>query len=145
VDLRVARFADLDAGTLYALLRLRAEVFVVEQGCPYLDPDGRDEEPGTRHLWFADAGAVIAALRLLDEGGGVHRIGRVVTAPTARGQGLAARLTDRALALAGGAVVLDAQERLVPWYEGFGFAVDGPLFVEDGIAHVPMRRDPAGS
>ena len=49
---RTASFHDLDAATLYALLKLRVDVFVVEQDCPYPDLDGRDTEPGTRHLWY---------------------------------------------------------------------------------------------
>ena len=55
--LAVAAFADLDAATLYALLRLRADVFVVEQDCAYPELDGRDTEPGTRHVWFDAATA----------------------------------------------------------------------------------------
>jgi ElaA protein len=136
----VADFAELDAATLYALLKLRAEVFVVEQECAYLDPDGRDAEPGCRHLWIDDSGSIVAALRLLDEGDGTHRVGRVVTAPHARGRGLAAELTRHAIAMSDGPIVLDAQTHLVDWYRGFGFDVSGAEFVEDGIPHVPMRR-----
>lgn len=131
---------DIDAAALYAALCLRAEVFVVEQDCPYLDPDGRDLEPGVRHLWTPGPASY---LRILDEGGGLHRIGRVVTAPGARGRGQAAALMARALELVGdGPVVLDAQAPLEGWYAGFGFARAGPPFVEDGIPHVPMRRAP---
>ena len=78
--LRTARFADLDTVTLYALLRLRSDVFVVEQACPYPELDGRDDEPGTEHRWFEDdAGAPTAYLRTLAENDGATRIGRVVT------------------------------------------------------------------
>ncbi len=120
------------------MLCLRAEVFVVEQDCPYQDPDGRDLEPGVHHLWTDGPDAY---LRILDEGAGVHRIGRVVTAPAARGRGLAAALMTRALELVGdGPVVLDAQAQLEGWYARFGFTTAGPAFLEDGIPHVPMRR-----
>ncbi|HEY1485360.1 MAG TPA: GNAT family N-acetyltransferase, partial [Micromonosporaceae bacterium] len=65
--LYVAAPAEVDATTLYAILRLRSEVFVVEQNCPYQDIDGRDLEAGTRHLWLADADpAPLAYLRILD-------------------------------------------------------------------------------
>jgi ElaA protein len=59
IELHVAGFADLDTVTLYAILRLRADVFVVEQDCAYSDVDGRDVERGTRHLWLTatEAGA----------------------------------------------------------------------------------------
>ncbi len=131
---------DLDVGTLYKILKLRVDVFVVEQVCPYPELDGRDLEPGTRQIWIESAGEVLATLRLLDDGT-VLRIGRVATAATARSAGHAGRLMARALDLASGRdVVLDAQSYLQRWYERFGFKADGDEFVEDGIAHVPMRR-----
>lgn len=134
--------ADLDPVLLYRILALRAEVFVVEQDCVYLDLDGRDAEPDARQLWIAgDDGAVLATLRLLTDPGGVARIGRVATAHHARGTGLAGRLVRRALELTPGRpMVLDAQSYLLDWYACFGFARDGADFLEDGIPHVPMRR-----
>ena len=139
-DVRVAAFAELSVDTAYRLWALRSEVFVVEQDCPYLDLDGRDVEPSTRHLWVEYGGEPVATLRLLDEGAHL-RIGRVATRAAHRGAGLAAALVDVALALAGErAVVLDAQSHLVDWYTGFGFEPSGRGFVEDGIPHTPMRR-----
>lgn len=145
--LHVAGFVELDPVTLYALLRLRTNVFVVEQRCPYPELDGRDLEPGTRHLWLApERTDPHAYLRVLAEPDGSARIGRVCTAEKARGQGLSARLVAAALELIGYATpcVLDAQTYLVDFYLRFGFTRCGPEFVEDGIAHVPMRRDPVG-
>lgn len=137
---RSAGFADLDPLTGYRLWALRAQVFVVEQDCPYLDLDGRDLEPATRHLWVEQDGAPVATLRVLDDGEAL-RIGRVATAPHARGQGRAALLMRAALEAAGERpVVLDAQSHLVDWYAGFGFAPSGRGFVEDGIPHTPTRR-----
>lgn len=137
----VASFAELDARTLYALLRLRVDVFVVEQQCPYPELDGRDTEPGTRHVWSAgDSGAPEAYLRVLDDPDGA-RIGRVVTAPHARGSGLARRLVEAALEVVGDRTVrLEAQTYVADFYTRYGFVVDGPEYVEDGIAHVPMIR-----
>lgn len=131
-------FGELTAHELHDILALRVAVFVVEQACPYAEIDGRDIEPGTRHIWFADP-EVVAYLRVLDDGA-ARRIGRVVTAPAARGAGLAALLVDHAVATTSGPWVLDAQAHLESWYLARGFVVDGPDFVEDGIAHVPMRR-----
>ncbi|MEQ4305690.1 GNAT family N-acetyltransferase [Plantactinospora sp. B6F1] len=143
IELRIASFADLTARTLHDLLKLRSDVFVVEQECAYPELDGRDVEPGTRHLWLASDDVPIAYLRLLAEPGGVQRIGRVVVAPRARGGGHAGRLMSEALALVGSRpCVLDAQAYLVDFYTRYGFTVSGPEYVEDGIAHVPMRRDP---
>jgi len=143
--IHAAGFDQLDTRTLYRILRLRSEVFVVEQACVYLDLDGRDTEPGTIHVWadpVEEAPSVAAALRLLAEPDGARRIGRVVTAAQERGLGLAGALVERALTLvpAASPVILDAQLRLEDWYGGWGFERTGPDFDEDGIVHVPMRR-----
>ena len=138
-----AAFAQLDTTTLYALLRLRTEVFVVEQQCPYPELDGRDTEPGARHLWLADDAGPTAYLRMLVETDGRRRVGRVCTRADVRGSGLAATLMVAALMLAAESiVVLDAQSHLVHWYQRFGFVQSGEQFLEDGIPHVPMSRDP---
>lgn len=137
-----ATFAELDAATLYGILALRSAVFVVEQNCVYLDPDGRDLEPGTRQLWIEQDGAVVAALRMLHEPDASVRIGRVVTAAAARRQGYAEALLRRALALVPEGtekVWLGAQTYLADWYARFGFVVDGAVYDEDGIPHLPMR------
>jgi ElaA protein len=141
-QLRVAAFGELDPYTLYALLRLRAEVFVVEQECVYLDVDGLDTEPGTRHLWLERAGEPIAYLRILAaEPGGECRIGRVVVAKSARGEGLAGRLMEAALELVGERPCeLNAQSYLVEFYRRYGFVPAGPERMEDGIPHTPMVR-----
>lgn len=136
------RTLDLDVATLYAILRLRAEVFVVEQACPYLDVDGRDVEPAAEQLWLEGAGgSIVATARLLEEPDGSVRLGRICTTPAARGRGLAAQLVEAAVQAAGGrSIVLDAQSHLVPWYETLGFAPTGHQFVEDGIPHTEMAR-----
>jgi ElaA protein len=142
--IRVSPLAQVDALTLYRLLRLRVDVFVVEQECAYPELDGRDEEPGALLLWIEDGDDVVATARLLDEGDRL-RIGRVATARPARGRGLAARIVRHAIGMCGGrAVAIDAQAHLAGWYGRFGFAVSGPGFVEDGIPHVPMLRPADG-
>jgi ElaA protein len=137
---RTLAFDDLDLRTAYAVWRLRQEVFVVEQDCPYGDLDGRDDEPGTRHVLLEDGGRLVGYARVLDDGD-TWRIGRVVLARAARGRGLADVVMEAALEACGGReVVLDAQSPLAGWYASFGFAVDGEEFLEDDIPHVPMRR-----
>ena len=129
----------MDLTTAYAVWRLRQEVFVVEQECPYPDLDGRDPEPGTRHVLLEEDGALLGYARVLDDGD-VWRIGRVGLARSARGRGLAEPLLAAALgACHGRDVVLDAQSPLQGWYASHGFTPDGPEFLEDGIPHVPMR------
>jgi ElaA protein len=140
VDVRVASFRDLDTTTLYAILKLRCDVFVVEQNCVYADLDGRDTETGTRHVWLARGDDILAYLRILDDGD-TERIGRVVTAPEARGAGHAGRLMEHALTVIGNRPsVLHAQAHLTDFYTRFGFAQTGPEYLEDGIPHVPMAR-----
>lgn len=141
VALHDAPLASLDATTLYRILALRVDVFVVEQRCAYPELDGRDIEPSTRLVWAERDRKVLATLRLLGDADGIARIGRVATAAESRGEGLAARIVARALELAADQpVVLDAQSHLADWYARFGFVRAGADFEEDGIAHTPMRR-----
>jgi len=131
---------NLDIVTLHEILRLRQDVFVVEQAAAYPDIDGRDLEPGTIQFW-AGEGSVDATLRLLREPDGTERIGRVATAAAARGKGLGAELMEAAIAATRSPVVsIDAQEHLEQWYGRFGFVRSGDRFHEDGIPHIPMTR-----
>ncbi len=135
-----ASFDELPSRTAYEVWRLRQQVFVVEQDCPYPDLDGRDLEPATRHVVLVEDEAVVGTLRVLDDGDWA-RIGRVVVTPSARRRGLAVRLMDEAMTLCGDREVrLDAQTGLTVFYEGYGFEVTGPEFDEDGVMHVPMAR-----
>lgn len=140
MNLTTVPFDALDARTAYDVWRLRQAVFVVEQECPYPDLDGRDPEPGTRHVLMRDDDQVLVGYaRVLDDRT-AWRIGRVVLTPAARGRGLADALMVAALAACPDRdVVLDAQSPLRGWYAGLGFVVDGDEFLEDGIPHTPMR------
>jgi ElaA protein len=140
VQVHTATFDELDVSTLYEVLRLRAEVFVVEQDCAFLDVDGRDRDPGTVHLWLEADGALVGYARLLP-GRSATEIGRLVTAPTCRDAGLGTRVLTEAMNLVDGPVQVKAQARLAEWYERFGFEVIGHAFMEDGIPHVPMRLE----
>lgn len=135
---------DLDTRTLYELLKLRVEVFVVEQACVYPELDGRDLLADTRHFWLESDGRVVGTLRLLEEhdnGQKSFRIGRLCTARSARGRGHTTRLLRAALAEVGSAPCrINAQTYLVDLYAKHGFKPDGDEFDLDGIAHVPMRR-----
>lgn len=145
VALRRCWGQDLDTATLYELLKLRVEVFVVEQDCPYPELDGRDLQSQTRHFWLQEpSGDVISVLRLMEENPNGHklfRIGRVCTKQSARGGGHATRLLQAALAdVSEHPCHLNAQTYLVEMYARHGFVVAGDEFVEDGIPHVPMLR-----
>ena len=154
VTVRSRGFEDLDARTAYDVWRLRQDVFVVEQECPYPDLDGRDVEPGTRHLTLEVDGELAGYLRILDDAArgsgtssgtgprtGTARIGRVLLARAFRGRGLADRLMEAALEEIGDRPSrLDAQVPLAGWYASYGYVVTGPEFLDDGIPHVPMAR-----
>jgi ElaA protein len=141
VKISAVPFAVLDPLTAYSLWKLRQDVFVVEQECPYSDLDGRDLAPETRHVVLEnDDGVVLGCARVLDEGD-EWRIGRVALHRTVRGQGWADRIMQAALQVCPDRdVILDAQAPLARWYATFGFEVCGPEFLEDGIPHLPMVR-----
>ena len=140
-------FDDLSLQELYALLRLRQEVFVVEQTCPYLDADGEDDI--CHHLLGWEDDALVAYLRVFPPGGSSHPevvIGRVITAMPARGKGLGRELmaeSHRRIVQTWGPqpIWLSAQAHLERFYGSLGYAICGPGYDEDGIPHVPMRRD----
>ena len=139
MNIEAVPFGALDARTAYEVWRLRQQVFVVEQDCPYPDLDGRDLEEGTRHVLLRDGDELMGYARVLDDGD-VWRIGRVVLTRQARGRGLADPLLETALEVCPDRpVVLDAQTPLRAWYERFGFEVSGEEFLDDGIPHLPMR------
>ena len=141
MEIHSAAVAELDPETLYGILRLRVDVFVVEQDCAYPELDGRDLEAGAVLVWAREGDEVLATLRLLEDRTGNARIGRVATAAAHRGSGLAAELMRAALDRAGNRnVVLDAQAHLQAWYERFGFIRVGEEYLDDGIPHVPMLR-----
>lgn len=138
-------FEALSAAELYQALRLRAEVFVIEQQCIYLDPDGLDLQAW--HLLGWDEGRLTGYLRLLPPGlkGAEPAIGRVVTAAAARGSGLGRQLMQQALRECealwpGRPLFLSAQSHLQSFYGGLGFVPVSEQYVEDGIPHVDMRR-----
>ena len=139
--------SDLGKEQLYAILQLRAQVFVVEQQCAYQDVDGQDLEGDTCHLMAWDNNQLVAYLRLLDpelQGGDVV-IGRVIIAPQARGAGLGHELMEQALKQIEERwpqtpIYLSAQTHLQGYYGRYGFVVTGEEFVEDGIPHIGMRR-----
>ncbi len=143
----VRPFEALSAGELYALLRLRQQVFVVEQRCVYLDCDGLD--PACFHvLGRSDDGALAAYARLVPPGVAFAEasIGRVVTAPAARGGGRGRSLMVEAIrearaAFGPGPIKIGAQRYLTRFYLELGFRSLADDYDEDGIPHVHMVLD----
>lgn len=144
VTLHIAELPDIPPRILYEILRLRVDVFVVEQEAAYPDLDGLDTVAGTELHWAQRGEQVLATLRLMH---GAARpalqIGRVVAAPSARGTGIAATLMEQAMQRCAelspnSPVILNAQEPLTGWYGRFGFVPSGERYLEDGIPHIPM-------
>lgn len=137
---------EFDPDTLYALLKLRVDVFVVEQNCAYADLDGLD--PQCRHLVGRDAaGRVQAGLRLVPPGikHAAPALGRLVVAAGLRGAGngralLREGLRGCALHYSGQAVFLSGQQHLQSFYHSLGFESISEPYLEDGIPHVDMLR-----
>jgi len=143
--------AELSPAELYAILRLRCEVFVVEQHCVYQDIDGQDFDGDCRHLMAWNDATLVAYLRLLDPHlhDGEVKVGRVVTAPAARGSGLGHQLMGHALEHAAllwpqAPLSMSAQAHLQAYYGRYGFTACSDEYLEDGIPHVQMRRHPQG-
>jgi ElaA protein len=115
----------------------------------YLDVDGQDLLGDTHHLMAWQAQQLVAYLRLLDpiQQGGDVIIGRVVTAPSVRSQGIGRELMVQALEHAerywpGEPIYLSAQAHLQGYYGRYGFEPVGEVYLEDGIPHIGMRRNP---
>jgi len=146
VQLSWRQFQELDGETLYRLLQLRSDVFVLEQQSLYRDIDGRDQ--AALHLLCLEEGALTGALRVEAPGNARPEatIGRVVVAPEARGGGLGRKMMVEAMeriTLTWGAVpvLLGAQAVQQGFYEGLGFRVCSEPYDDGGIAHIDMRRD----
>jgi ElaA protein len=148
------RLPGLAPSDLYAAMALRAQVFVVEQRCAFLDADGLDIRAWHLLAWLRSNGAPVlgAYLRIVDPGAKYSEpsIGRIVTAPSARRIGLGRLLVAEGIARTsalypGQAIRIGAQSYLEPFYAGFGFRTVSTPYDEDGIAHVEMLRDADGA
>ena len=150
IVIRRAVLDDVPVRTLYLLMKLRQDVFTMEQGATDADLDGRELEAGTELLWIQEAGEPIAHLRLLREADGTVRIGRVAVRADHRRAGYGRRLMQASLdhvtaALPGADVHIDAQAHLEKWYASMGFETVGGMFLEAGIEHVAMVLRPDGT
>ena len=160
----VRTFSALRAEELYGIMQLRSQVFVLEQNCLFLDPDGVDTLPETLHVFHPRPPRAMADTHGAEFGRdlgpwayarilpadvpdgpaarpGVRSIIRVVTHPEARGQGWGRRLlSDIIDRVSGQPLTLNAQSHLEGLYTSFGFTANGSHFFEDGIEHTPMQR-----
>lgn len=142
----VKAFNELSALELYNLLRLRSEVFVVEQNCVFLDMDNKDQI-ALHILGFMDH-ELVACTRLYDTGQYYPEssIGRVVVSPRYRDRKLGHLLMKKSISVIENkfdttTIRIGAQCYLTKFYESHGFAVVGETYLEDGIEHVEMVRN----
>ncbi|MCG9554856.1 GNAT family N-acetyltransferase [Vibrio sp. Isolate31] len=141
-------FSELSTHQLYQLLKLRVDVFVVEQTCPYPELDGKDTLAGVHHLLgYADE-ELVACARLLPPGTSYNNtsIGRVATKQSARGDGLGHQLIKEALTRCEAlwpnmAIDIGAQQYLENFYASHGFKTISAMYLEDDIPHVDMRLE----
>jgi ElaA protein len=139
-------FAELTSQELYALLRLRSEVFVVEQDCVFLDMDDKDQQ--CHHLLGYKGDLLAAYTRIVPKGisyDDYASIGRVVSSPQVRGEGRGKELMEESIkrlhSLYGTVPIkIGAQLYLKKFYESLGFQQCGDVYDEDGIDHIPMLR-----
>ena len=131
---------------LYDVLRLRSEVFVVEQNCVFQDIDRQDLD-AYHLLGYNEAGELAAYARLFDAGKSYAEasIGRVIVAAPYRSFGLGRELMRQALLHSDSLFgpqpnKIGAQQHLEAFYNSFGYEQCGPMYVEDGIPHIPMLR-----
>jgi len=142
-------FSQLNTNELYDLLKLRIDIFVVEQSCFYADLDEHDRHPQTQHLFCYENDMMTAYLRILPKGLTYPEhisIGRVVVAPSARSTGLGHELMKVALAeslkyFPNDTVKISAQEHLEKYYNQHGFERVSEMYLEDNIPHIGMLKN----
>ncbi len=150
IQWQTKKFNELSLDQLYDALKLRVDVFVVEQCCYYPDLDGEqnqlDRHQETRHLLGYQGDTLVAYLRILAQGQSYDNyisIGRVATANQARGSGLGHELMSEGLKMcqlhfAHQAIKISAQEHLKEYYQQHGFEQVSPMYLEDNIPHIAM-------
>jgi ElaA protein len=145
LEWRLKHFDELTLKELYDFGQLRQEVFIVEQNCPYLDFDGKDL--ACHHLLGYHAGILAAYVRLVPVGVSYPKavsIGRVVSSPQLRGQGLGKSIMKKSLKVVqelwpNQPITISAQDYLLRFYENLGFVDSGTKYLEDDIPHTKMH------
>ena len=140
---KIKRFDELNITELYEILRVRAEVFVVEQACVYQDLDLKDKK--AYHLFAEEKQEIFAYLRILDKGVSYPEIsiGRVLTTEVNRRKGLAREMMRKAITLITEEleekkIRISAQLYLKAFYEELGFVKVSEVYLEDDIEHIEM-------
>ena len=140
----IKKFTELSINELYDILRLRSEVFVVEQDCVYQDVDAKDQK--ALHLFISDKGSIVAYTRMFDKGDYFNEasIGRVVVQENYRDKKLGHILMKESIEAVKkyyntSKITISAQKHLKRFYESHGFYQEGDEYLEDGIPHIKMN------
>ena len=144
-QLHIKTFDQLTTGELYELLRVRSEVFVVEQNCVYQDLDGNDQT--AIHIWLTKGDKIVAMCRICPEGTKMPNtsIGRVIT--TERGKGYGMLMMKVAINMVkdripnADHIEIEAQLTKQKFYERLGFVATSEPFMMEGLMHLEMRLD----
>jgi ElaA protein len=139
-------FDALTPHELYAIIRLRNEVFVVEQNCVFQDADNKDQH--CYHLMITNGDQLVAYARLVPKGVSYEEmsIGRIISSPAYRQTGAGKLLVSKAIdackeLFGDGHIKIGAQLYLKKFYESFGFVQTGDVYDEDGIDHIEMMKE----
>jgi ElaA protein len=139
-------FSELTPHELYDIIRLRVEVFIVEQNCIFQDLDNKDQH--CSHLMFYNDDALVAYARIVPPGlaySSAMSIGRVITSATVRGTGTGFELMTDAINycykfFGKNEIKIGAQLYAKAFYERLGFKQSGAVYLEDGIDHIEMTK-----
>ena len=139
MKLTVKHFSELTTDELYKIYKVRTEVFVVEQNCPYQEVD--EDDLRAYHIFFSEDGEIKAYLRMFEHDETTARIGRVLA--TDRGKGLGKAIVSEGIKAAGEKlrktnILIEAQTYIIPMYEKLGFKVISDEFLDVGIPHRKM-------
>lgn len=145
MEIIIKPFGELTPYELYTILKLRVDVFVVEQNCLYHELDDKDQL--AYHLWLEDEQGIAAYLRILPPGAAFDTpsLGRVISARRRCGVGsklLSAGIEAVRSLYGSNAITIEAQVYAREFYEKAGFIQASEPFDEDGIPHIRMRREP---
>lgn len=140
---KIKKFDELNAEEIYQILKIRNQVFIVEQQCPYLDCDGRDMK--SYHLFLENNYEIAAYLRIIEKGVSYNEIsiGRVLVNSKYRGKGLARDMMKEAIGYINNqlnetSIRIEAQAYLTDFYKSLGFKQTSKVFLEDNIPHIEM-------
>ena len=142
VSISTSQFSSLSLDEMYDILRIRATVFVLEQGVVYIDPDGNDKN--AVQIYASVDGVMVGCLRIYQLEEGTYRIGRVAVLKEFRGLGIGNAMMKEAIQYLrertnATKVCLDAQLHAIGFYEKLGFTLFTEEFLEEGLLHRGMQ------